>query len=306
MKWLLLLLCSGLSASAQGTVGNIVGNGDFEDLANFTFAPWRGGGGFVVYAGHGDPYTAPSGTNFAIAGNTFNPLSQDLVTVPGTKYDLRFAYGGNDAQQQDRGPLKVLWGGTVVKTFPELLLNTPSWQYYDVLVQAITTDTRLTFSCTGYAWVDNVSAVAVPEPLPCRIFAFAVLILGITRRGRITLSFTDKNQGLSCRCSVGDKRTRPGRSPCRGQGRGWRCPQSDSPDRAARSGCSRGEHQRDTEHDSDKEAHNVNSVFHNEPIVRRSARAGKGHRPPKQDSALPDRLALSNQESFGSDSASGK
>jgi hypothetical protein len=73
MKLLFLLLCAGLSAYGQGTLGNIVANGDFEDIANFTFAPWHAGGGFVVDAGHGDPYTAASGKNFAIANRCAQP-----------------------------------------------------------------------------------------------------------------------------------------------------------------------------------------------------------------------------------------
>jgi hypothetical protein len=156
---LILVFEAALPAYAQGSVGNIVVNGDFEDIVNHTFAPWHGHM-FVVNG----PSRAASGGNFAIAIDAPDPLYQDLLTTPGTVYELRFAFGGNDAVQINRGGLIVRWGNTTLASLPVLLSQEPSWRYYAYFEEATDTKTRLSFSSDGFPWIDDVSVVAVPEP----------------------------------------------------------------------------------------------------------------------------------------------
>ena len=172
LLWTIALVILSATGYAQGSIGNIVVNGSFEDLADFTFAPWIGGGIFVV----NEPGRAASGGNFAQPGND---LWQDMTTTPGTVYQLRFAFGGNNARQLNREPMTVRWGNTDVATFPIEPVANPEWNYYTYTVEATAPTTRLRFVTTGFPYIDDVSVVLIPEPKPSHFLALGILCLGI-------------------------------------------------------------------------------------------------------------------------------
>jgi hypothetical protein len=162
VKLLILLHVAASVTYAQGTFGNIVINGDFE-IYDGNFPPWRNWTSMVV----DEPGRAASGRNFANGkGSVPGPLYQDLSTVPGTAYTLRFAFGGNETGQRNDGPMIVRWGNEEVARLPVILLPSrdPDWRYVEYPVSATTATTRLSFDAAGYPWIDDVSVHAVPEP----------------------------------------------------------------------------------------------------------------------------------------------
>src|SRR5262245_33359332 len=99
------LLFHALSAAGQGLSPNLVQNGSFESLGQST---WQNGAGSppavdIVVA---EPWRTPEGANFIMAKSF---ICQDVPTVAGQPYLFRFAFGGNEREQSNRGPLRVIW-----------------------------------------------------------------------------------------------------------------------------------------------------------------------------------------------------
>src|SRR3954471_24550456 len=92
----------------EATAQNIVSNGSFE-TSGTTLAGWSSTEG---YGWESVTTTAADGQTFAIiSGN----LYQDLATVPGQVYKLRYAVAGNPGFQ-GYTPLETFWGGNFVTT----------------------------------------------------------------------------------------------------------------------------------------------------------------------------------------------
>jgi hypothetical protein len=177
VKLLILLHVAASVTYAQGTFGNIVVNGDFENYVDYfgydNFPPWRNWTQAVVY----EASRAASGRNFMTGkGSVPGPLYQDLSTVPGTAYTLRFAFGGNETGQRNDGPMIVRWGNEEVARIPVMLLPSrdPVWRYFEYPVSATTATTRLSFDSASDPWIDDVSVRTVPEPT-----ALSLISLGL-------------------------------------------------------------------------------------------------------------------------------
>ncbi|MBI5775092.1 MAG: hypothetical protein HZA89_15315 [Verrucomicrobia bacterium] len=192
LPWLALLLVS-LSFAFRGVAqSNIVFNPSFEIDFPHIFEGWSaaylGGavnepgaaeGGAWVGIGNGSGGVRATYPNYL--------LFQDLKTVPGRVYDLRFATRGN------LQGLKVLFGDTVAGTI-DIGGSTGFWFYTNYTVTATSTNTRLAFDNSGgsnYADVDAVSVRWVAEP--------AGIIKPVVSRSAYegaTVGFAVKGQGV--------------------------------------------------------------------------------------------------------------
>src|SRR5262245_39022345 len=106
----MLLTLLPLMAPAQG---NLVLNGSFESWN--PFVPLREGVPFWHFeAGLAVNEGAAQGANFAMPYFMF----QDIATVPGQTYQVRFAFGGNWDSQENLGPLHVRFGLTDIAVIP--------------------------------------------------------------------------------------------------------------------------------------------------------------------------------------------
>jgi len=111
---------------------------------------------------------------------------QDLTTVPGQSYELRY-YMAGDIWNQGQATMDALWGGSIVAT---TTWNTSGnsadnfgWIYTDIIVLATAPVTRLMFQNAGgiQPVIDAVSVVAVPEP-PAVSISGILVFFAVTRR----------------------------------------------------------------------------------------------------------------------------
>src|SRR5436309_1755697 len=168
MRKLLCIILFGLSLPGWAQT-NVVANGGFEDPRNF-LQGWDsvyGAGGLLVSP------TAAEGRNFAmVTGN----LYQDLPTVPGKVYRLRYAVAG-DPYWQGPTTLQTFWGGSLVAStiFDTTGHSNESlgWIYVTNNLLATLTTIRLWFGNPGYGvatipYLDAVSAVETDaQPTAC-------------------------------------------------------------------------------------------------------------------------------------------
>lgn len=142
-----------------------------------------------TFNGVGYVGSSPYGGRFVTfnEGNSapLNWIKQDLVTVVGQEYKLRFAYGasGNDSDQ--RLNLKVGTLDTVFLDGTGSYNLSTLWQEVEVNFFATSTTTELLFTDVGSGghqgdmFLDNVSVEAVPEPA-----LLGLLGLAMARRRR--------------------------------------------------------------------------------------------------------------------------
>jgi hypothetical protein len=177
------------NCSAADTAPNsIVCNGSFEDLGGQTlqFGSWglfsTIPGWTAEAVGACTPYieidTAPALEGLVPANGTHSVelnancpsgLYQDLPTVPGNQYTLRFAFAARPGfPQASNNMLKITWNGAVVDT---ITTTTPAYTYHTYQVTATGTTTRLhvdsgSSGSTGVGGeVDDVSVVDATPPV---------------------------------------------------------------------------------------------------------------------------------------------
>jgi choice-of-anchor C domain-containing protein len=159
------------------TVGSLR-NGSFEDLAIGSSYVAFGtgadiGGGWIVEDGTveivRDYWNAAEGHQSVDLSGIYEQagtIYQDITTVPGQKYTVRFAFAGNpeDAGGADKR-LKVFWNSDELA---DLTMNTAGrsftnmgWQYYSYPVTATGTTSRLKFQSLTFNFlgpvIDDVS-----------------------------------------------------------------------------------------------------------------------------------------------------
>ncbi len=156
--WLLLVAYS----TGQGLSANLVVNGSFEDWGSH----WRTQAGkpFDSSLAVGEAWRTPNGSNFAVVTHY---IGQDIPTVAGQSYLVRFAFGGNERYQVNSGPLYVLWGNQELGAIPVAPVDWrhPRWRYFDFIAQAASNITRISFSTKGKdatPYIDDIQVTAVP------------------------------------------------------------------------------------------------------------------------------------------------
>jgi len=178
-----ILLVLSLSASFA-LADNIVVNGNFETpFAGQDFVMFQPGetfGGWTVAITWvdlvGTSVQAASGVQSVdLSGGSAGQIYQDLATVPGQTYELRFAMAGSGVVEQQPPLIKLMevgWGTTLVDT-PSFditghTVTDMGWTYHTYDLTAVSSITRLQFtSLIDTQWgpmIDDVSVTAVPEP----------------------------------------------------------------------------------------------------------------------------------------------
>ena len=178
-----LLMVPGLSGSFA-LADSIVINGNFETpFAGKDFVMFQPGetfGGWTVAITWvdllGTSVQAASGVQSVdLSGGSAGQIYQDLTTVPGQTYRLRFAMAGSGVVEQQAPTIKLMevgWSASLVDT-PSFDITGHTvadmgWTYHTYDLAAVSSVTRLQFtSLINTQWgpmIDDVSVTAVPEP----------------------------------------------------------------------------------------------------------------------------------------------
>ncbi|MEW6159658.1 MAG: immunoglobulin domain-containing protein, partial [Verrucomicrobiota bacterium] len=143
---------AGSIPSSRAIAGNLVKNPSFEMFTDAGFTDWSGGSG-----GHINE-SAPDGVNFAFFNGS---MWQDIPTIPGEPYRLRFSYAN---EQGFDTIMSVRFGGKEVG-----LIRLPSyaagWDVAELMLTATENISRLEFIGAGFLIsVDQVSLVWMNQP----------------------------------------------------------------------------------------------------------------------------------------------
>ncbi len=183
-------------------------NGGFEDpnlgfrsvAAGATYGSWTNGGPSNIEFVHAIPsgslpgleFSAYEGSYWIDLVGTGSPSSiyQDVATVPGTKYEISFAYAGNVWGGSRIMTMDALWNGAIEGSYSH---NTAGhtgadmgWTVYSFIVTGTGSD-RLMFRATsggsaaGPA-LDAVTMTVVPAPGALAAVGIAGLLGGRRRR----------------------------------------------------------------------------------------------------------------------------
>jgi hypothetical protein len=170
-----LLFGVGLIFSPAAQAQNLIQNGDFEG-----FGGWNGTLG--IYNAAMNPLPL-SGSNVAILDGGQNPMVQSFATVPGLTYEVKWGRRLPDLDQDGipvvgnsttgPGALRINLNGTFLT---DSVQNRVTWGFYTVDFVATGNTSQLALSVPQYilvnnqlqvsasVFIDNVSAVLVPEP----------------------------------------------------------------------------------------------------------------------------------------------
>jgi hypothetical protein len=185
--------------TSDSTSGSIVCNGSFEDpqLPSRDYVLLDSTVGWTIWTSnpnpptqwwtsieqdnHAGPPAAPTGNQsvqlYTNSGNIWTGIEQDLPTVPGTQYTLRFAFttiGSNPTPATASAPqLGVFWGNPLQGPPVATLTSTSAaWVYYTFDVTALGSMTPLVFAYVPNGQtpieieLDDVSVVASVGSVP--------------------------------------------------------------------------------------------------------------------------------------------
>lgn len=172
---------------------NLVQNGSFESVnGSISVVGWQGSYAFGI-----PPIHAADGQKDVyltdLSGNPpSNPLWQNVSTVSGQMYALRFAskapqfgtseFIGSQSGGNAIGPwvVNVAINGAQIGSFENDSMTT--WQYFTTDIVATSSTTTLAFYTdfsAGWPMLDAVSLIAVPEPKLLPLLGGGLLILRI-------------------------------------------------------------------------------------------------------------------------------
>ncbi|CAN91052.1 putative exported sugar-binding protein with thrombospondin-like C-terminal domain [Sorangium cellulosum So ce56] len=153
--------------------GNIVTNGSFESpdvwpgtstiYNNGSITGWQAAYGQIQVYDHSNGQNPAHGEQHVeLDASNSSGIYQNLTTVPGAIYQLRFAFAARPNTSASQNVLGVVWGGQQVAT---LTTASSSWVYYTYTLVASGTTTRLQFNDLGPSngegtLLDNVTVVA--------------------------------------------------------------------------------------------------------------------------------------------------
>ncbi|WP_437629954.1 DNRLRE domain-containing protein [Sorangium sp. So ce854] len=151
--------------------GNIVTNGSFESPSVRSGGLWQGTSitGWRAAYGQIEVWNHAYGTNPAhgnqhveLDAQGSSAIYQDLATIPGATYVLRFSFAGSPGTGASQNVLGVVWGGQPLAT---LSTASSTWVQHTYTVVASGTTTRLQFNDLGQSngqgtFLDNVTVVA--------------------------------------------------------------------------------------------------------------------------------------------------
>lgn len=144
------------------------GAGTRPVLANLEFHRGVNGWNHAEGLQHAELDTDWDGPSGALNGEpSLVSIYQDIVTVPGKKYELRYAHGARPNTTADQNTLHVRIGGVLVDTKTKAGGNAPIvWDEYTETFTATSTTTRIEFAAGGPTdgmgvFLDNVRLYAV-------------------------------------------------------------------------------------------------------------------------------------------------
>lgn len=151
--------------------GDIVTNGSFESPNVSSGSWWHGTSISGWRAAHGrieihdhwlDTSPAHGSQHVELDADVSSGIYQDLTTIPGATYRLRFAFAARPGTSASQNVLGVVWGGQPVAT---LTTGSSAWVYYTYTLVASGTTTRLQFNDLGISnahgtLLDHVTLVA--------------------------------------------------------------------------------------------------------------------------------------------------
>lgn len=151
--------------------GDIVTNGSFESpnvssgmwWQGTSIPGWRAAHGRIEIHDHWAGTSPAHGSQHVeLDADVSSGIYQDLTTIPGATYRLRFAFAGRPGTSASQNVLGVVWGGQPVAT---LTTGSPTWVYYNYTVVASGATTRLQFNDLGISnaqgtLLDHVTLVA--------------------------------------------------------------------------------------------------------------------------------------------------
>ncbi|KYF74947.1 sugar-binding protein [Sorangium cellulosum] len=151
--------------------GNIVTNGSFESpnvssgnsSVYSSISGWQAAFGQIQVHDHTNGMNPAQGSQHVeLDAQSSSGIYQNLTTVPGATYELRFAFAARPGTSASHNVLGVTWGGQPVAT---LTTASTAWVYYTYTVVASGTTTRLQFNDLGISdglgtLLDHVTVVA--------------------------------------------------------------------------------------------------------------------------------------------------
>lgn len=186
-----------LASTANDGVGqNLVQNGSFERVnGNTSVVAWNGSFAFGI-----PPLSAADGQKDVVLTDgsgapASNPLWQNISTVSGAMYALKFAsrapqfgtseftgyeVGGSDPHAIGPWVVNVAINGSPIGSFENDSMTT--WQYFTTDFVATSSTTTLGFytdTRAGWPMLDDVSLVSASEPTSLSLFVGGLLVFGL-------------------------------------------------------------------------------------------------------------------------------
>lgn len=200
MNFRACVLAVASSISLQATIvsdGSILSNGSFENpVIGPTYSAFLTGenlGGWIVESGSVEivgPYwqSAHGQQSLDLSGlwDWAGTIYQDIATVPGTTYKIRFAFAGNPEDQAVKDA-KIFWNDTELATLTVdtagRSLTEMGWTYYTYEVTATGTTSRLKFQSLTLNFlgpvIDDVSVTPTTSPKALANGSFEEPVIGV-------------------------------------------------------------------------------------------------------------------------------
>ncbi|XXY50943.1 DNRLRE domain-containing protein [Sorangium sp. So ce269] len=151
--------------------GDIVTNGSFEapnvstgsSSLYSSISGWQAAYGQIQIHDHASGMSPAQGNQHAeLDASSSSGIYQNLTTIPGATYQLRFAFAARPGTNASQNVLGVVWGGQPVAT---LTTGSSAWVTYTYTLVASGTTTRLQFNDLGISnglgtLLDDVRVVA--------------------------------------------------------------------------------------------------------------------------------------------------